>query len=359
MLLRLTFLFPLAALSGCWSAGLQSEPPEFLPDPQEVEVQLLPLAGPCAERDAEISGLSWFGDDLVLLPQYPGRFSAAADTITVDGEGRRMGALCVLAKADLVAFVEGRSRSALHPRLVPFEAAGLAREAEGYEGYEAIAFQDDRVYLAIESAGTEAMQGYLVQGTVRVTDGRLAGVRLDTRSLVPLPARTRLSNLSYETLLATPRGIVALQEANGVAVNPTPEAYLFDAALHLRDSLDVPTLEYRLTDATSLDDEGRFWGLNYFYPGDQGTLRPGPDSLELVYGTGRTHQREPVVERLVEFRLEGDRIVRTERSPIPLQLLGGNRARNWEGIARLDDLGFILATDKYPATILAFVALPD
>ncbi|NND84006.1 MAG: hypothetical protein HKN46_02545 [Acidimicrobiia bacterium] len=360
MPLRLTLLlFSLSALAGCRSAGSQSEASEVPSSPLEAEVQLLPLTGPCAERDAEISSLAWFGDDLVLLPQYPGRFSVTTDTLEVEGEERQTGALCVLAKAELIAFVEGRYRGALHPRLVPFESAGLAREAEGYEGYEAIAFQGDRVYLAIESDGTEAMQGYLVQGTARVEEGRLAGVRLNTRSLVPLPAQTRLHNLSYETLLVTPRGILALQEANGVAVNPTPEAYLFDPALHLRDSLDVPTLEYRLTDATTLDAEGRFWGLNYFYPGDQGTLRPGPDSLELLYGTGWTHQREAVVERLVEFRLDGDRIVRTERPPIPLRLLGENRARNWEGIARLDDLGFILATDTYPATILAFVAVSD
>ncbi len=351
----LLVLLPLLTLTACRSA----EPPSELGVPTEAEVQLLPLTGPCAERDAELSGLGWIGDELVLLPQYPGRLSVTSDTLDAEGVGRPSGALCVLAKGDLLAFVEGRYRGALQPRLVPLEAGGVAGIAEGYEGYEAIAFRGNRVYLAIESAKSEAMQGYLVEGTVTHSqEGRLAEIRLDTQSLVPLPVQARIQNLSYETLLATPRGIVALQEANGIAVNPMPEAYLFDPSLVLRDSLDVPTLEYRLTDATTLDAEGRFWGLNYFYPGDQGTLRPGPDSLELIYGTGWTHQREAVVERLVEFRLNGDRIVRTDLPPILLRLLGENRARNWEGLARLDTLGFILATDKYPTTILAFVALP-
>jgi len=35
--------------------------------------------------------------------------------------------------------------------------------------------------------------------------------------------------------------------------------------------------------------------------------------------------------------------------------LPGNDARNWEGIVRLDNRGFLLATDKFPTTILGFV----
>jgi hypothetical protein len=36
--------------------------------------------------------------------------------------------------------------------------------------------------------------------------------------------------------------------------------------------------------------------------------------------------------------------------------MDGQYARNWEAIARLDDVGFLLATDKYPETIFAFVS---
>ncbi len=349
----------LVALSACHAGELSPAPGPEVPTPPEETVLPIPLAGPVADRAAELSGLSWYGDELVLLPQYPGRFSPTSDSVDVANERRTAGALFVLAKADLVAFVEGRSRGPLRPRAVPFEDAGVAALADGFEGYEAIGFLENRVYLAVESTGTEAMQGYLVEGiTTSRPEGGLAEVRVVAHTLVPLPAQTRIANFSYETVLVTPRGIIALQEANGATINPTPEAYLFDPALRLRDSLDVPTLEYRLTDATGLDAEGRFWGINYFYPGDYGTLRPGPDSLDLVFGVGATHQRAAEVERLVEFRLHGERIERTERPPIQLRLLGHGRARNWEGIARLGDLGFILATDKYPETILAFVPLP-
>jgi hypothetical protein len=40
-----------------------------------------------------------------------------------------------------------------------------------------------------------------------------------------------------------------------------------------------------------------------------------------------------------------------------LELVSDDDTRNWEGLVRLDDYGFLLATDKYPRTILAFVPL--
>src|SRR5690606_30124468 len=128
-----------------------------------------------------------------------------------------------------------------------------------------------------------------------------------------------------------------------------------DPALALRDSLRVPALEYRLTDATAPDPDGRFWAVNYFFPGDEPVLRPAADSLALAHGLGWTHRRHRAVERLVELRHDGERIVRTRRPPIQLELLGDDRPRNWEALARLGTRGFLVATDTYPETILAFV----
>lgn len=334
--------------------GMSPAPP---PIPLEERAQLIPLAGPIASRDAEISGLAWHGDDLVLLPQYPGRFSSQTDSVNSEEEGADVGALFVLSKADLIAFLDGARDGVLRPRSLRFEAPGLAGKVTGFDGYEAIAFRGNRVFVLIESTPADAVQGYLVEGVMEAGER----IRLDAETVTPLPVQARrLSNLSYETLLDTPGGVVALQEANGAIVNPRAEAYRFGADLRLRDSLRVPTIEYRLTDATGLDAAGQFWAVNYFYPGDSVLLRPDLDSLKARFGAGPTHLREATVERLVEFRLDGARIVRTERPPIQLELLGAARSRNWEGIARLGDRGFLLATDKYPETMLAFIPIsPD
>ena len=355
MPLRLTLvLSAVLTLAACgWDASAPAAAEERAAPviPHETRVEQIPLAGPIASRAAELSGLTWHGDDLLLLPQYPGRFSVTSDSVDAAGEASDVGAFFVLAKADVLAFLNGPRDGALRPRLVRFEAPGVAERVVGFDGYEAIVFHGEQVFVLIESSADEAMQGYLVRGTAR-PDGT---IRLDAATVTPLPAQEHLHNLSYETLLATSDGVIALEEANGTAVNPHPEAYHFDAASGLRDSLVVPAIEYRLTDATGLDAAGRFWAVNYFFPGDRALLRPGPDVLGATFGLGATHRREATVERLVEMQLVDGRIILTTRAPIQLELLDADHARNWEGLARLDDRGFLLVTDTYPETMLAFI----
>jgi len=48
----------------------------------------------------------------------------------------------------------------------------------------------------------------------------------------------------------------------------------------------------------------------------------------------------------------------TTTPAVQLQLLDDEHCRNWEGIVRLGDVGLLLATDRYPETILAYVPLP-
>ena len=68
------------------------------------------------------------------------------------------------------------------------------------------------------------------------------------------------------------------------------------------------------------------------------------------------------MERLIEFQIEDDAIHLVDAPPVQLALSPLRLARNWEGIVRLEegDLnGFLLITDRFPSTILAFVPLPD
>ena len=355
--MRLFVALVLLALSACSVAQPDGAHAEAAPkEPIAVEQRIIPiaLAGPIASRDAEISGLAWYGDTLVLLPQYPARFEVGVDTVNVQNERGDRGAVFAIPRSEIEAYLAAASPAPLRPRAVPFEAPDVADRILSFEGYEAITFLGDEVFLAVEFEDEVDIQGYLVAGTVAPGLGH---IQLDSSTLRPLPAQTRIGNLSYETLLIVPGGVMALQEANGKAVNPRPEAYVFDAALKMRDSLDFQNLEYRLTDATDIDTTGRFWALNYFYPGEREILQPAVDSVALDYGVGPTHRRLPQVERLVEMRYAAGHIVRTERPPVQL-VLAGDRPRNWEGVVRLGDRGFLVATDKFPETILAFVPLP-
>jgi hypothetical protein len=343
------------------SASHSSRTDRRPPASTEVEraVRQLPLSGPLAKANAEVSGLAWHGDDLVLLPQHPFRMSGRADE----------GLLFAISKAEIDAVLSGRRDGPLRPRPIALLAPELEARSPVYQGCEALAFADGNAYLvteAVADAETGAMRGYLFAGRLRGDT-----LRLDTRRRAELPPQTTAGNMAYEALLAAPDRLVALYEANGRNVNTRPRAFVFSPALQPLRSLRFPPVEYRLTDATALDADNRFWVMNYFFPGEKNKLVPAFDSLAREQSTreqSTSPQRPPsarrdatpgLVERLVEYRLGADGLRRTSAPPLRLSLQPGV-PRNWEGLVRLHSEaygpGFLLITDQYPETMLGFVA---
>lgn len=311
-------------------------PTTSAPSPNETAVVTLPLAGRAANKDAEFSGLAWYGDYLILLPQYPNRFGA--------GDG----ALFAIAKTDLLAFIDGKRQEPITPRAIPFTSSGL--RVVGFEGYESIAFVGEQVFLTIESKpGT--MLGYLVKGKIARD---LSGIEIDASSLVALAPQADVTNFSDETIVVAKDKLLTLYEANGAGPNPKPVARVFDFKPAATGTIPFPNIEYRITDATPTDAANKFWAINYFFPGDVKIL-PLFDPLAQKFGKGKTHAQYPQVERLVEFQYGDAGITLTDTPPLQLVLPNAD-ARNWEGIARLDNRGFLIATDAYPQTILGFVA---
>ncbi len=308
--------------------------------PAEHGVTLIPLAGPLAARDAEFSGLARWGDEYVLLPQYPGRYD---------------GNLFTLSEAEIVAALAGVDGDGLTPAPLAFDDGGLSATVPGFEGFEAIAIAGDRVYLTIEADDGPTMTGYIVVGTI---DAATRRVTLDPSTLAPMAEQASIDNMSYEALSLLPDGrVLAFYEANGVQVNPQPVAYLFDAAGAPAGTVPSPTLEYRITDATPAGADGHFWAINYFFPGDAAKLAPAADALVERYGAGATHVANRAVERLVELQVTDAGVGLAARPPLQLSLLPGV-ARNWEGIAPLQTEyldGFLLVSDTFPATMLGFV----
>lgn len=291
--------------------------------PAGVPVQLLPLEGPLAVPEAEISAMAWRGDTLVLVPQYPQRFGDV---------------LFALDKVELLARVDGpHPPRPLRPRTIAFEDDGLAR-LPGYEGLEAIAFDGDRVYLLVETS-PRAMRAFVAAG--EVMDGG-ARVRVRSASAVPIEPPVALDNMSHEALVVRDGRLLAFFEANGPAINPSPRAALFDGDLHPLGDVPFPPLDFRVADATVPDADGRFWVSNLFYIGDR-KLR----------AASRTS-----VEQLVELQWTPSGVARTKTPPLVLQRIDDQTTRNWEGLVRLDDRGFLLATDTYPETLLGFVRHP-
>lgn len=316
--------------------------PTALPDlsVQEYPVQMLPLGAPLDEADAEISGMAWYSDTLILLPQFPERY-----------EDQLFG----LPRANIVAHLENETATPLIPLPIAFDDGNLHNSIRGFEGYEAIAFVGNQIFVTIEVRLTATtMTGYLVMGEVIEQQS----VRLNPNTLTELPAPAPLENYSDEAMTVWGDSLYTFYEANGATVNPGAMAHSFDlTTLAPQSSLALVPLEYRLTDATPADEAGNFWVINYLFPGDIPKLQPATDEFAEIYGLGDSHRRDLGVERLIQYQIHDSGIEPADTPPLYLRLEPGT-PRNWEGIAILEGHGFLLATDKFPSTLLGFVAYP-
>ena len=306
----------------------------------ETPVTTIDLSGPVSAARAEISGMAWYGDWLVLLPQYPNR---------VDDS------LYALKRQDILDYLDGGTLEPLSPTAIPVDAPGL-NNLRGFEGFEAIVFDGNAAYATIEAKVSTGMQSYLLAGTIAPD---LGSINFDAANFVTIPAAAALTNYSDETLLLTNDRLLTIYEANGQNVNPNPQAQQISRTLERLEPISFPNIEYRVTDATSVDASGRFWVINYLFGGSLDKLDPAPDPLVEQYGIGPTHAaNRDTVERLVELQYSENSITRTDTPPIPLQLADADDSRNWEGLTRLEGRGFLLVTDKFPGTQLAFVPTP-
>lgn len=309
--------------------------------PTEIPVQVIDLAGPAADRNAEISGLAWYGDTLILLPENPYLYATPGNA----------GQIFALRKADILAYLAAADPAPLEPFLIPILSADLLTSLSGFDGLEAITVDGDRVFIVVEILRDyQTMFGYLISGSIAPD---LSAITLDVTRYLEMGPQASLKNISYESLLMAGDQVVVIYEANGIAVNPYPVVYVVGPDLGSAQAMPFPYLEYRLTDATAPAENGVFWVINSFFP-TYTVLLPESDPLSGDGNLGETHRFYPQVERLVALRYTPQGIQLLNRPPIWLRL-SGPIPRNWEGIALLDDQGFLLVTDEFPGTVLGFV----
>ncbi|NOZ03618.1 MAG: hypothetical protein GXO92_03295 [FCB group bacterium] len=301
---------------------------------KEFPVVKIRMAGEINNPAQEISGLAWHGNNLILLPQYPN------------------GYLYSIPKDRLLSFINGESDKAIMPEKIKFITPDYKKQIPGFEGYEALAFAGDEVFMVMESKRRGTMKGHVVKGFFSSEE---QAIRLYEGPITEIDPPVNIKNMAYEAVLLYRDQVITFFEANGPAVNPRPRASRFTETLRPLPALSFPPIEYRITDVTAADRAGNFWAINYFWPGDRKRLRPGPDPLIEKYGQSPTQVQSRAVERLLKFTISERGVRLVNQPPVELELIDAQTSRNWEGIARLDKRGFLVVTDEHPGTILAFI----
>ena len=300
---------------------------------KEIQYKDIPLSGLITNPKQEISGLDWYGNDLVLLPE------------------NLEGFLYMISRPDIYASINSDSPSSIKPKKTPFITPDYSKSIPGFEGLEAIAFYGDNVYITLEVEDEKTMRGYLAWGTI---DPISLKVTIPEENLMELETPIQIKNMTYESLLIHNGELILFYEAQGRNLQKSVWQFQVSLTDFSVSKIDFPHVEYRITDVSRLDDQDKFWAINYLWPGDTKRLNPAPDSIAIKFGEGESHQQLDAVERLIEFEIQENKIQFSGREPIQIQL-DADGSRNWEGIVRLDELGFLIATDKYPGMILGFI----
>ena len=300
---------------------------------KEAKVQEIKLLGLITDRKQEISGMDWYQDRLFLLPENMGGF------------------LFSISKAEILDAIVGGKGVPITPKKTRFKTPDYSSLIKGFDGFEAIAFDGDKVYISIEAEHNGKMIAYLVWGKI---DSKSLEVNINEKSLHPISTPIQLENISFESLLINDKDIIMIYEANGLNLRKNAKQTVFSHKRKNTSQIDFPNIEYRITDVTRIDNNGRFWAINYFWPGDKKLLIPGKDNVLNKIKQGSSHSRSDQIERLIEFQLNKDEISISDTKPIQL-FLESSASRNWEAVARLDDRGLLIATDKHPKMILGYI----
>jgi hypothetical protein len=338
----------IASILLLWSCMTIDAPPRgveksFAPQRDPI---IISLSAPWGDAKREYSGAAIYDGSVVLMPQYPGRTDNSIPMFSL----KRL-------------LAPNANEGVQVPRVVPFNDDGLANTIKGFEGFEALAFRGNDVFVTIESHQSTGMMGYLVRGKMIFSDSA-PSIKLDATSLIELPPRANLANATDEAIVILPDGrLLTLFEANGANVARNPFAYMFDISgdqIRRLANVSIPNVEYRITDCSSADINGEFWCINCMYPGDEAELKPARDSFGERWGVDRSQldawkAGNKLVERLVKFRFDGVQIRAAENSPIYLNIHKDAPMRNWESLAFVAGQGFFIATDEYPTTLFAFV----
>ena len=300
----------------------------------EIAVKEIPLKGLITDRQQEMSGMDWYGNNLFLLPENLGGF------------------LFVISKDDIYQSINSNNPNPITPNQISFITPDYSKTIPGFEGFESIAFFGDQFVVTLEAKSDGKMHGYIAWG--KINPKTLKAI-INDEDLLELPVPTQVKNMTYESALIHENSVILFYEANGKNLRKSAWQHIVSLNDNHSARIDFPNIEYRITDVTKIDHQNKFWAINYLWPGDIDRLNPAEDLISAKYGKGETHQSSKAVERLVEFQIQNGAIHLTNQKPLQIQLLEDN-SRNWEGLVRLDKKGFLIVTDKFPGSLLRFIS---
>ncbi len=218
-----------------------------------------------SDRNAEYSSLCWYGDNLILLPQYPSYFRSKID----------QDAIFLITKDNLTSAIKRKGKRVVETEVIKVVNNLTYKFLPGYEGFEGICFDGEHFYLTVEY-NSDTNQAAVVKARLSANNKELE-ILNEEHIILDLP--THVFNASYESIFVYDNHIYVIYEANGSRINKRPIAKRISKDLQTVEDVSFESIEYRITDVTSFDKTGRGWAINYFWPGDANHYLPDEDMI--------------------------------------------------------------------------------
>jgi hypothetical protein len=213
---------------------------------------------------------------------------------------------------------------------------------DDYEGLEAIAIENDEVYLTVETA-TPSNNCYLLKGILKDST-----VELDVKFMSPLPKpidknNNHIYNAGFEAMAMVDKTVLNFFEYNWfpeknlvIAVTPTTLTSVM---------YQLPTIEkipFRITDITKTS-KNTFTAINFFYKGE------GEDTVYRVNKKDKANDKlirdgygYKSYCRLLKLKYKNYKFTWELLWEFPVDYM----SYNWEAIASYKD-GYFIMNDKY------------
>lgn len=295
-----------------------------------IKIDEIFLEGDIINPDNEISGMDWHQGLLFLIPENLNNYIYA------------------IPKTEIDEYFLSTNPPSIIPKKIKFNCPNYNDLIEGFEGFEAIAFSKGKVFLLIEANSNNYMKGFIVWGTFNY---EAETIFISKSNLLEVDTPIQIDNMSYESIVVDGDNLILLYEANGINLQKVPEHLVFSIDDFSISKINSINIEYRITDATKIDSDGRFWCINYLWPGDKIRLKP---HKEIYFNDIQLNKNFKQVERLIELELKDKKILLSKNQHIKFRL-DTDVSRNWEGVVRYNNDSFIVVTDKYPRMILGLV----
>ena len=115
---------------------------------KELPLQIIDLSGPITDRKQEISGMDWYKNHLFLLPENQGGF------------------LFRINKKEIQDVLQSKKAEAITPQKTIINTPDYSVLIPGFDGFEAISFSGEDVYISIEAEHDGLMIGHIAWGTI-------------------------------------------------------------------------------------------------------------------------------------------------------------------------------------------------